>query len=56
MRHEFSKSEKRVVRQVIETALQRDFETCIMEVDLIIQQWKSKNSDNRNTYQKFTGK
>ena len=45
MRHEFSKSEKRVVRQVIETALQRDFEVCIMDVDLLIQEWKSNKKE-----------
>jgi hypothetical protein len=53
MSYEFSKSEKKVVRQIIETALQRDFEACIMDVDFIIQQWKSKKSDNRNTYQEI---
>jgi hypothetical protein len=53
MNYEFSKSEKKIVRQVIETALQRDFEACIIELDFIIQQWKSKKSDNRNTYQEI---
>ncbi len=51
MNYEFSKSEKKVVRQLIETALQRDFEACITDVDNIIQQWKSKRLDNRKTYQ-----
>lgn len=51
MNYEFSKSEKKIVRQLIETALQRDFEACITDVDNIIQQWKSKKLDNRKTYQ-----
>ena len=53
MNYEFSKSEKKNVRQVIETALQRDFEASIMEVDSIIQQWKSKKLDNRDAYQEI---
>jgi len=56
MNYEFSKSEKKIVRQVIETALLRDFEASIMEVDSIIQQWKSKKLDNRNAYQEIYGK
>ncbi len=53
MHHEFSKSEKRVVRQVIETALQRDFEVCIKDVDRLIQEWKSNKLDNRQAYQEI---
>jgi hypothetical protein len=33
---------KKIVRQVIETGLQRDFESSILDIDQIIQQWKSK--------------
>ena len=53
MRHEFSKREKRVARQVIETALQHDFEVCIMDVDRLIQEWKSNKLDNRQAYQEI---
>lgn len=53
MNYEFSKSEKKIVRQVIETALQRDFEACIWEVDSIIQRWKSKKLDNSKAYQEI---
>ncbi|MEI7500300.1 MAG: hypothetical protein WCK84_07605 [Bacteroidota bacterium] len=42
MNYEFSKPEKKIVRQVIETGLQRDFESSILDIDQIIQQWKSK--------------
>ena len=51
MNYQFSKSEKKIVRQLIETALQRDYEVCITDVDNIIRQWKSKKLDNRKTYQ-----
>jgi hypothetical protein len=50
MRYEFSKSEKRVVRQVVETALQRDFKACIMNIDRLIQEWKFNKLDNRQAY------
>jgi len=56
MLYEFSKPEKKIVRQVIETGLQRDFESCILDIDQIIQQWKSKKLDNRETYHKIFGK
>jgi hypothetical protein len=42
MNYEFSKPEKKIVREVIETGLQRDFESSILDIDQIIQQWKSK--------------
>jgi hypothetical protein len=53
MNHEFSKRDKKIVRQVIETALQRDFEASIKEVDRIINLWKLKKLDNRNAYQEI---
>ena len=56
MRYEFSKPEKKIVRQVIETGLQRDFESCILEADQIIQQWKSKKLDNREAYHEIFAK
>ena len=53
MNCEFSKSEKKIVTKVIETALQRDFEASIIEVDRIIRRWKSKKLDNRNAYKEI---
>ena len=50
MHYEFSKPEKKIVRQVIETGLQRDFQSCILDIDHLIQQWKSKKLDNREAY------
>lgn len=50
MTYEFPKPEKKIVRQVIETGLQRNFESSILDIDQIIQQWKSKKLDNREAY------
>ena len=56
MKYEFSKLEKKIVREVIETGLQRDFESCILDIDQIIQQWKLKKLDNREAYHEIFGK
>jgi len=56
MYYEFSKSEKKIVRQVIETGLQRDLESCILDIDQIIQQWKLKKLDNLEAYHEIFGK
>ena len=56
MLYEFTKSEKKIVRQVIATGLQRVLESCILDVDQIIQQWKSKKLDNREAYHEIFGK
>lgn len=56
MRYEFSKPEKKTVRQIIETGLQRDFESCILDIDHTIQQWKSKKLDNRVAYHEIFSK
>ena len=55
MKYEFSKLEKKIVREVIETGLQRDFESCILDIDQIIQQWKLKKLDNREAYHEIFG-
>jgi hypothetical protein len=56
MNYEFSKPEKKIVHQVIEIGLQRDFESCILDIDQIIQQWKSKKLDNREAYHEIFAK
>jgi hypothetical protein len=56
MRYEFTKAEKKIVRQVIETGLQRDFESCILDIDQIIQRWKSKKLENGEAYHEIYGK
>ena len=56
MHYEFSKSEKKIVRQVIDTGLQRDYQSCIFDIDNIIQQWKSKKLSDQEAYRKIYGK
>ena len=56
MKYEFSKLGKKIVREVIETGLQRDFESCILDIDQTIQQWKLKRLDNREAYHEIFGK
>ena len=56
MKYEFSKLEKKIAREVIETGLQRDFESCILDIDQTIQQWKLKRLDNREAYHEIFGK
>ena len=52
----FAQPEKKIVRQVIETGLQRDFELSILDIDQIIQQWKSKKFSNQEAYHEIFGK
>jgi hypothetical protein len=56
MQYEFSKVEKRIVRQVIDTGLQRDYQSSIFDIDTIIQQWKSKKLSDQEAYHKIFGK
>lgn len=56
MNYEFTKSEKKIVRQVIETGLQRDYESSILDLDKIIQHWKSKEMTNREAYMELYSK
>ena len=56
MSYDFTKPEKKIVRQVIATGLQRVLESCILDVDQIIQQWKSKKLDNRAAYHEIYSK
>jgi len=53
MNYTFSNSEKKIVRQVIETGLQRDIQSSIRNIDDIIQQWKSKKLSNLDAYHKI---
>jgi hypothetical protein len=50
MQYEFSKAEKKTVRKVIETGLQRDYQSSILDIDNIIRQWKSKKLSNMEAY------
>ena len=50
MSYEFSKSEKKIARKVIETGLQRDYESSILDLEKIILRWKSKDLTNKEAY------
>jgi hypothetical protein len=56
MQYEFSKTEKKIVRQVIDIGLQRDLQSFISDIDHLVQEWKSKKLSNREAYQKIYNK
>lgn len=45
-----SKKDKRIARELIEKGLQAEFRHGLLEMDPIIQQWKNKQSENREAY------
>lgn len=47
---ELSKSEKKIVREIIEIGLQREFAKGLSEADSIIEDWKNHLKDNRESY------
>jgi len=48
--YEFPKSEKKIARKVIETGLQRYYESSILDLEKIILKWKSKDLTNKEAY------
>ncbi len=53
MNYEFSKSEKKIARKIIETGLQRDYESSIRDLEKIILRWKSNDLTNKEAYQEL---
>ena len=47
---ELSKSEKKIVREIIEIGLQREFANGLAGADSIISEWKGQNKNNRESY------
>ena len=47
---ELSKSQKKIVRQIIELGLQREYENGILKIDTIIEKWKAGKSHNGDAY------
>jgi len=47
---ELSKSEKKIVREIIEIGLQREFVEGLTNADSILDKWKSRSTDNRESY------
>jgi hypothetical protein len=50
MPYEFPKSQKKIVRRIIETGLQREYQNGIEKVDAVIEKWKSGKLENRDAY------
>lgn len=53
MNYEFSKSDKKVVRQIIETGLQREFGNGLSKMGKIINDWEAKGTNNQEAYHKL---
>jgi hypothetical protein len=47
---ELTKSEKKIVRGIIEIGLQREFAKGLSDADSIIEDWKNHLKDNRESY------
>lgn len=53
MQYEFSKADKKLVRQIIETGLQREFANGLSKMGKIIKDWEIKGTNNQETYHKL---
>ncbi len=49
----FSKSDKKVVREVIEKGLQKEFAIGLIHIGEIVKEWEKSGSDNREAYLKL---
>ena len=47
---DLTKSQKKIVRQLIEIGLTREFENGISKIDRIIQKWKNGEAETNETY------
>lgn len=47
---ELSKSDKKIAREIIEKGLQQEFAKGLFDADTILNNWKNKATDNRETY------
>jgi hypothetical protein len=48
--HNLSKKDKKVARQIIELGLQREFESGLKKASVVLDEWKAKARDNRDSY------
>lgn len=44
------KREKKIAREIIEKGLQIEFAKALIDADTVLQNWKNKKTDNRETY------
>jgi len=47
---ELSKKDKKAAREVIEKGLQREFENGLSKTDSILESWRRKEKENKETY------
>lgn len=47
---ELSKSDKKAARELIEKALQKDFEKALSESESLLQKWRKEKQNNRDAY------
>ena len=47
---ELSKKDKKVAHEIIDKGLQREFANGLTKADYILQSWKTKANDNKETY------
>lgn len=47
---ELTREEKKICRNIIARALQRDYEKAILKTENIIQKWKNKEADSAETF------
>jgi hypothetical protein len=45
-----SKKEKKVAREIIEKGLQIEYAKALSDADTVLQNWKDKGADNRDSY------
>ena len=45
-----SKREKKIAREVIEKGLQKEFAKFLNDADMVLRNWKNKETDNRAAY------
>lgn len=53
MNFEFTKADKKLVRQIIETGLQREFASGLVEMGKIIKDWELEGTSSQETYYKL---
>jgi len=50
---ELSKADKKIAREIIEKGLQQEFAKGLFAADTILDDWKNKVTNNRDTYHKL---
>ncbi len=48
--HKLSKKDKRIIRDLIEKGLQKEYRQGLQQFEAILQKWKNEQQDNRDAY------